>query len=195
MVSEGHGVKRFPNADETASLADPRHTSLLGASWLALTLSNLYAAGGIASITCYDAFGWNGVMERIGEPTFSSLWPELAGTVYPAYHVLAWIGMRIGGELLPMTSSAPLRVGSMALRRNGELSLLVCNLTNEQQHVRMVLPERYWRAKTLHPGNVLASLIHRDFLTREPGEIITSRPGMCNLSLPPYALAFLEGSR
>ena len=195
MVSEGHGLKRLPRADEAAALADPRHTSLLGASWLALTLANLSAAGGVASITCLDAFGWNGVMERAGESTYSSRWPELANAVYPAYHVLAWIGNRAGGEVLPVISSDPLRVGSMALRRNEELGLLVCNLTSEPQHVSVDLPERCWRMKTLHPGNVLASLIHRDFLFQQPGEIVTSRLGRYSFTLPPYGLAFLESNR
>lgn len=194
LVSEGHGLKRLARAAEVAAMADLRHTSLLGASWLALTLANLSAAGGVASITCFDAFGWNGVMERAGDSTFSSHWPELADAVYPAYHVLAWIGMRVGGELLPVASSDPLRVGSMALRRNRELDLLVCNLTSERQQVQVDLPERPWRVKTLHPGNVLASLIHRDFLIQVPGDIVTSRLGRYNLRLPPYALAFLEGS-
>jgi hypothetical protein len=193
-VSEGHGLKRIPRADEIAAMADPRYTSLLGASWLALTLANLSAAGGVASITCFDAFGWNGVMERVGDSTFSSRWPELAGAVYPVYHVLAWVGMRVGGELLPVASSDPLRVGSMALRRNGELGLLVCNLTNEPQKVQLDLPERAWRVKTLHPGNVLASLRRRNYLEREPGQFITSRLGRYVICLPPYALSFLESS-
>ncbi|MHB1356991.1 MAG: hypothetical protein ACYCZF_13565 [Anaerolineae bacterium] len=194
MVPQGHGLKRLPRADETAAMADPRYTSLLGASWLALTLANLSAAGGVASITCYDLIGWDGVMEREGDVTFSARWPELVGAPYPAYHMLTWIGRWAGGEVLPVISSDPLKVGAMALHRNDELGLLVCNLVNQPHLLRLNLPERDWRMKTLHPGNVLALLTDRDFLAQVPDESITPQQCGYGVSLPPYALAFLDSN-
>jgi hypothetical protein len=194
LVSEAHGVKRMPTADEVATLADPRYTSLLGASWLALTLTNLSATGGVASITCYDALGWNGVMESAALPAFSSRWPELSNTVYPSYHVVTWLGKWSGGEVLPVTSSDHLKVGALAVRRNGKCGILVCNMTGVQQQVRIHLPENCWHMKTLDPGNVLMSLSQRDYLAQLSNEAITLHSGKFDSNLAPYGLVFLEGN-
>jgi D-apionolactonase len=194
LISEGHGFKRLPNPVETAALADARYISLLGASWLALTLANLASSGGVVSITGFDIFGWNGVMERTGEAAFSTRWPELAGAYFPAYHVMAWLGRWAGGEVIEVSSSTPLAVGAIGFRRNGSSGYLVCNLTGKDQEARIAASGRTWRRKTLHKDNVQVSLCRADYLVAEESVEIMPFHGMCHIDLPPYALAFLESN-
>lgn len=62
---------------------------------------------------------------------------SLPGCAYPLYHVLADVGEFAGGEVLPSSSSSPLALDGMILRKNGRLRILLVNLTDKEQQVQV----------------------------------------------------------
>ena len=115
---------------------DPRQMSLFTAGW---TLGSLKYLGQSAaySATYYQTTGWRGVMETPAGPEKPGLFPSLPGSVFPLYHVLADVGQWRDAELLPVKSSAPLQLVGLALRRADDMRLIVANLSERTQRVKI----------------------------------------------------------
>ena len=75
------------------------------------------AASGTYSVTYYETTGWRGVMEAEDGPSLPKKFHSIAGAVFPLYHVLADVGEFAGGHSVSTTSSAPLNVEAMALKK------------------------------------------------------------------------------
>jgi hypothetical protein len=104
--------EKAPRPGELPPQADPHQKSLFGAGWTLGCLQSL-AESGVDSATFYETTGWGGIMASNG------------GGVYPLYHVLADAAELAGAEILPVTSSAPLEVAAMALRKGGTVSTYI----------------------------------------------------------------------
>jgi hypothetical protein len=76
-------------------------------------------------------------------------WQIPRGSVFPLFHALADIGDFAGGEILKTTSSRPLLVEGLALRRAGRTRLMLANLTPVSQRVRLVRSGRQAGAATV----------------------------------------------
>jgi hypothetical protein len=124
-------------AHETCTLpaaVDARQMSLFAAGWTLGSLKYL-AESGVASVTYYETTGWRGVMETEQGSAASELFPSLPGSVFPLWHTLADVGEFAEAEVIRTISSEPLKVVSLALRRDEKLRLMLANLSGEHQSV------------------------------------------------------------
>ena len=103
-------------SDELPSLVDVRQMSLFGAGWTLGSLQAL-ADGGADSVTFYETIGWRGVLETTRGSKMPDKFQSVPGGAFPMYHVLADVGGMAGAEVIPTTTSAPLQVVGMTLRR------------------------------------------------------------------------------
>jgi D-apionolactonase len=91
----------------------------------------------LESLTFFETVGWHGVIERATGSPLPEKFPSAPGMTYPVYHVLADIGAFRGGQLVPITSSDPLRVRAAALQSDERRRLLIANLTGTAQIVTL----------------------------------------------------------
>ena len=124
------------SADRLPSPVDPRQMSLFGAGW---TLGSMQAIAEsrVEFATYYETTGWRGVMETEQGSRMPAKFPSKAGAVFPLYHVLADIADFAGGEVVPTDSKAPLKIAAMTLRKSSTSRVLVANLTDKGQSVRI----------------------------------------------------------
>ena len=178
-------------ADQLPFAVDPRQATLFGAGWTLGSVRYL-AEGGAASATYYETTGWRGVMEREAGPHHPAF-PSVPGGVFPLYHVLADIGEHASGEVLEAISSDPLRVVGLALRGVERTRVMVANLTDEPQAVRIALPAH--RARSL----VRLNAVGVDIAARDPerfrasaGAPVETTDGAVRLDMGPYEYARLD---
>lgn len=130
-------VAEDESSDTLPDSVDPRQASLLGAAWTLASAKHL-AEPGATAITYFETVGWRGVIQGDGDPPRPGEFPARAGQAFPLAHVLADVGELQGWELLKTDCSRPLTAAGLAARGpNGELTLLVANLTPAVQHLRL----------------------------------------------------------
>ena len=173
--------------DELPAAVDPRQMSLFGAAWTLGSLKYL-AESGVASATYYDAVGWRGVMEWEAGSPLPQRFPSQPGTVFPLCHVLADLGEWRDAEVLP-TRADPLRLASLALRRGGDVCILVANLTPEPCVVHVACPVERVSVRTLDELNVEAAGREPEVFRAQPGVKMMPSDGMLELRLFSYAYA------
>jgi len=115
---------------------DVRQASLFGAAWTAGSISNILQSGA-SSVTYYDTIGWRGIMESSANPSDLRVFPAIRGGVYPLFHVLADVAEFGGGGSYRTSSERPGEIEIVAIRKNGRTRLLVSNLTDSPQVVRL----------------------------------------------------------
>lgn len=115
---------------------DVRQASLFGAAWTVGSVSNVLQSG-VCSVTYYDTIGWRGIMESSADPSDLGVFPAIRGGVYPLFHVLADVAEFGGGSAYGTISERPGEIEMVALRKNGRTRLLVSNLTDGPQVVRL----------------------------------------------------------
>jgi hypothetical protein len=114
--------------------ADPRQLSLFGAAWTAGILKHL-AEAGTWSATFYETTGSLGIMEtRQGSPD-PQQFPSTPDTVFPCYHVFAWLAEYAGADVVPLCSSAPLEADGLGVRKEGRIRLILADFTGEGRNV------------------------------------------------------------
>jgi D-apionolactonase len=124
-------------AGELPSQVDPRQMSLFGAVWT-LAAYKYLAENFLESVTFYETVGWRGILEADEGSPLPEKFPSASGGVFPMYHVFADVAEFRGGQILAAASARPPAVNAAVLRKDGRLSVLVANLTNEHQKVRLV---------------------------------------------------------
>jgi hypothetical protein len=117
--------------------ADPRQATAFAAAWTVGSIHR-FATGGAAALTYYETAGPAGVLDAAGAP-------------YPVHDVFAAIAGWTGADLLELTLRDPLETAALALRRGGELLILVANLTPDAREVAVALPSGRRRAVRLGP--------------------------------------------
>jgi hypothetical protein len=166
---------------------DVRQMSLLGAGWTVGSIKYL-AESGVYSVTYYETSGWRGVMETAAGSPLPECFQSLPGTVYPLYHVLADVGEYKGAEVLPVSSSDPLRVIGLALRLEGKVLLILANLTPDPQKVVVLNVPSDVRVRVLTEHSVEDALrAPVRFRVREGGRVQVDG-GTLKGHLLPYAV-------
>jgi D-apionolactonase len=178
-------TKRVPSLNELPPQVDVRQLSLFGAAWTLGSLKYLAESGDLKYITYYETTGWRGVMEKESASPLPDKFPSTAGAVFPLYHVFASVAEFADGEVIKSRSSHPLKVESLVLRSKDKQRVLLANMTNDTQTVRLglenasylLLDETNAKAAMTNPENFRAS--ERKTWTGE-------------LTLPAYALVRID---
>lgn len=105
---------------DPAARIDPRQKTPFGAAWTLGSLKYLSEAGA-DSVTYYELVGPAGLLDDSG--------------VFPVYSVFTRLVEFAGGDVIPIQSSAPLRVIAMQVRARSKQQIFVANLTGQQQSV------------------------------------------------------------
>ena len=171
---------------------DRRQMSLVGAAWTAASLRQM-AEHGAHSATYFETAGWLGVMEREEGCDRPGLFPSIAGSVFPLYHVLADVGEFAGGSTLATMSSHKLVATGMAMRRGDRLRILLANMTGDEHQITVRgLPEAV-RVRLLDETTALAAITAPETFRRRRGVNCTTTGGSLGVLLRPYAVARIDG--
>jgi hypothetical protein len=190
--TDAAGPEPPPAPGELPAAVDPRQPSLFAAAWLVGSLQQL-AAAGAASVTYFETTGWRGVMETAAGSALPGQFPSQPGALFPVYHVLAAAGAFAGGAVLSVTTSSPLRVAALALRRNDRACLLVANLTSAAQRVAVHAPLLGGAARVRHLDETTAEAALHDPAAFPPGDaLLAAYEGRFIVDLKPYAVARLD---
>ena len=120
--------------------------------------------------------------------------PSVPGAVFPLYHVLADAGEYAGGEVLPSTSSAPLEVESLALRKDGRTCLLLANMTGEPKQISVLSPPPSGppALRVLDGDSVEQAMRQPEAFRTAPGQPFEMAGGSAALRLGPYAIVRVD---
>ena len=129
-------VNQKPGPGELPSNVDPRQASLFGAGWTLGSLQSLSSAG-VSRITFYETVGMKGLMASERPAEAGNPFPAAPGQLYPVYHLLKAIGEFAGGRVQTIDSTKASAVAGMAFARGRQRRLLIANLTDEPQTVRL----------------------------------------------------------
>lgn len=157
---------------------DMRQPSLFAAAWTVGSLKYL-AEAGVASITYFEALGPRGLMDE--------------RSVFPAYHVLAWLAPWRGAEVFRVASSAPLRAVALALRKGEKSAALVANLTNAPQGAFLKPVARAVHLLRLNELNAEAAMDQPEGDWPLRATLEPTAQGLLPLLLWPYEAVWVEG--
>jgi D-apionolactonase len=178
-------TKRVPASDELPPQVDVRQLSLFGAAWTLGSLKYMMESGELEYITLYETTGWRGLMECESGSALPEKFPSIAGTVFPMYHVFADVAEFVGGEVMKSSSSHPLKIESFVLCKGNKQRILLANMTNEKQTVRLEQANAsYW---LLDESTAEEALKMPKAFRHKPG-----KAWMGELTLRPYALLKID---
>ena len=177
--------KRRPPEGGTPN-ADPRQASLFCAAWMLGSLTAL-AEAGLYSVTYYETTGCLGVMADDGAAP--------PGGVFPVYHVLADVGEFALGEVVPVATSDPGRARGLAIRKRGKARVVLANLTDEAQRVRVCGLSGFLSLHPLDASNLVNATRAPEAFRAKPGRMLNAAAAGLELSLPPYGLVRIDGAR
>jgi hypothetical protein len=138
------GPETPPQPGELPPQVDARQLSPFGACWTLAVIKYL-AQGGVESMTLFETTGWRGVMEQTSGSQLPAKFPSAPNQVFPLFYAIAGINAFSGGEVILSDSSDPLRVQSVALKKNNSVCLWLANMTAETQKVIINECEVGWR--------------------------------------------------
>jgi hypothetical protein len=168
---------------------DVRQASLLGAAWTVGELSAL-ATAGAASVTWYETTGWRGIIERSDGSPMPHRFPSVPGQAFPMFHVFADVAQWRDGTLRALEPSDPLRVRGLAVETDGQVALLVANLTPDPQRVRVDgVAGNAAAVRTLDDASSVWALTDPDAYRTWSGGQVPVRDGVIWLPLGPFAVA------
>ena len=150
------------------------------------------AESGADSVTFYETTGWRGVMETAAGSPLPEKFPSIPGAVFPLYHVLADVGEFAGGEVITSHSSDSLKVESLALRHDGRRTMLLANLTDGPQRVRVGSFAAAIDIRRLDETNARQAMMDPEHFRAGTRETHGASNDTLELTLPPFALARLD---
>jgi D-apionolactonase len=186
------GPEQETGPGDLPARVDPRQMSLFGAGWTVGTLKAL-AKPGVHSITYYETTGRLGVMEREKDPPLHRRFPSMAGWAFPLYHALADAGEFAGAGVLPWTSANNLVIEGIGLTKKGGTRILLANLTEQPQKVRLACPlfKGEVRVKRLDETNVMEAMSNPEAFRADMGQVASGQP--LEIDLLPYAVCRVDG--
>jgi len=187
------GPESEPGEGELPPQVDVRQMSLLGAGWTLGSLKYL-AEAGVHSATYYETTGWRGVMARAEGWPLPAAFPAPAGSVYPLYHVLRWIGQFADGKVIPATANDRLRVDALALRRDDQRRILLANMTGDEISVTVQGLGPDVSLHRLDETTATEAMIQPQVFQERRGEQRATLGGALPLTLLPYAVICLDSS-
>jgi hypothetical protein len=147
--------------------------SLFGAVWTLGSIKYL-AERGVESVTYYETTGWRGLLETDAGSPLPVKFPSLSGSVFPVYHVLADLGD-----------------DSLAVRSGSRTRLLVANMTDSVQSVRLPLANRTAEVKLLDETTAMQAIQFPENFRQERGDVLRFDQDTV-LELLPYAIARID---
>jgi hypothetical protein len=193
-------MRHNPNATapETAPVSlppqvDVRQMSLFGAAWTAGSLKYI-AESGAHSATYYQTRGWLGVMETEAGSPLPGVFRSVPGGVFPLYHVLADVGEFAGGDVLPTTSSDPLRLDGLAMRDGERTRVVLVNLNPQAQRAIVMGLGRRVSVNRLDETNVMEAMRAPRNYRAQQAEITTTNVGTLELEILPYGLVRIDSA-
>jgi hypothetical protein len=114
------------------------------------------------------------------------------GGVFPLYHVLADVGEFAQGEVIPATSSEPLRVDGLVLHQDGRQRVLLANLSDRPQQVRIEGLPAQVQVRRLDETNAEQAMQSPETFRAQGGEPVSVQEGVLTLTLLPYAIARID---
>lgn len=179
-----------PRPGELPHQADPRQMSLFGAGWTLNSIKYL-ALGGATTLTYYETSGYMGVMATEHGSAVPDIFWNIAGGVYPMYHVFADIGEFRGGEIASLSSSDPLRVDGLGLQHGRRACYLLANLTPQPQDVQLAL-EGTFTLRILDAENAEFAMRDPEAYRTQPSTTIESSGSSISLQLAPFTFIRLD---
>jgi len=170
---------------------DVRQLSLFGASWTLGSIKYL-AEAGVAAATYYELAGWKGLIEYDNGSPLPAKFPSLAGGVFPLFHVFADLAELPDAQVIPVRSSAPLRVEALAIRRASQTRLLVANFTDQSQSILWPTMGVKARGRVLDASNVLTAMNDPTAFRATDAELQFIAGNLDVAPLPPFAIARID---
>ena len=178
--------------DQLPPSVDARQLSRFAAGWTVGSLRAL-ASAGTASLTYFETIGWRGVIERETGLTRRNLFPSEPGMAFPVYHVFAALSDYAGADLLPVTLGDPLSVEAIAVRRGGQVRLLVANLTNDERTVNISASGVTFTSSLVLDDTSHEAAAHDPLGVAQLAGDPVLATGALELTLDPFALARVDG--
>lgn len=175
---------------ELPPAVDPRQMSLFAAAWTLGSVKQL-AEAGADSVTYYETTGWRGIKETDRGCPEPELFCSTPGMVFPVYHVFAGLADLKTAELLSCSSTAPLQVQAVALRGPEGISVLVANLTAENQPCTLgPLEGHRAQVRTLDSGTAPEAMADPDFFSHYAWAPLDD--SRIALTLAPYSITRID---
>jgi D-apionolactonase len=182
---------RKPPLEELSKRADERQVALFGAVWTLGSVKYL-AESGVHSATYYETTGCLGIMSSKNSLPMPEHCLPLEGCVFPAYHVFADLGELANGTVLPIQSSNPLCVDGIAVSNFRTMSIILANMTADQQTVSIPACGTNRRVRLLDESNAIAAMSTPDSYRSSHWKAFPSNGSRITLELRPYCLARVD---
>jgi hypothetical protein len=179
-----------PAPDELPRQADPRQMSLFGAGWALGSLKYL-ALGGAAGTTHFETTGYLGIMATEAGSRLPDQFPDVAGGVYPMYHLFADLAEFTGAQVIDLHSSDPLRVDGWGVRLGERERCFIANYTGAPQAVTLELSGRF-AGRALSLETALAAMSEPEAFRASPPVEMVSAADALAITLPPFAVLTLD---
>ncbi|MCK9414364.1 MAG: hypothetical protein M0Q53_18835 [Prolixibacteraceae bacterium] len=170
---------------------DERQMSLFAAAWTAASFKYI-AQSGASSVTFYETTGERGIL--MGEK--SSRWPEYyyaaKDTLFPMFHVLAFIAQFKDAEIINSISSDPLRVDSLVIKRKNNLQVILFNLTHLPESVYLSGHKQPTKVLHLNETSFSNAIKNSEWLTDSNWEELNPSPEGLEITILPYGCVFIK---
>jgi len=180
-------------SNQLPSQVDVRQMSLFGAAWTLGSLKNL-SESETRSLTYYETTGWRGVMEV----EFGSHVPEkfhsLKGAVFPIYHVFADVGEFAEGQIISTSSSNPLKITGLALKKESYTRIIIANLSSEVQQLTVQNLSSSVNIRHLNESNIEQAMQSPEVYRSQNFQKQFTINGSVKFELLPYALLCIDSN-
>ena len=185
-------IQQAPLSGELPSNVDARQPSLFVAGWTLGSVKYLSEAG-VQGATYYETVGWKGIMAAGGDSPHAAVFPAKPGEIFPVYHVLRAIGEFAGGEVREVRTTDTLAVVGLALTRGERKRLMVANLADQGQLVRIRgLNNGQATLYRLDRTNLNTARSDPDAFANRAGQPIEIANRELTLQLPPHGIARID---
>jgi hypothetical protein len=178
-----------PAPGELPKQVDTRQLSLFGAGW---TLGSIKAMiyGTADYVTYYEMLGWLGIMENSFGSFLPEKFPSVPNSVFPLYHIFAFISKFVGGTAYQVTSSHPLSIDGIYLTKGNYKRLLITNYTGILKNISIIGITGKASIKILNTNTLEEACIHPAMFQARKGASINLNLG--ELKIPAYAIVCVD---
>ena len=132
------------------------------------------------------------VMETEAGSPIPDKFRSIPGAVFPLYHVLADVGEFAGGEVIPTISSENLKIDGLALQKDGQIRVILANLSAESLDVSVENLSKQVQARHLDETNVETAMVSPEDFRMQIDDQQYPENGVLHLRLLPYAIIRID---
>ena len=180
-------------SNQLPSQVDVRQMSLFGAAWTLGSLKNL-SESETRSLTYYETTGWRGVMEVEFESHVPEKFHSLKGAVFPIYHVFADVGEFAEGQIISTSSSNPLKITGLALKKEDHTRTIIANLSSEVQQLTVQNLSSSVNIRHLNESNIEQAMQFPEVYRSQNFQKKLTINGSIKIELLPYALLCIDSN-